>query len=84
MTTSLTGSTGGTFSPLQAPEALVRGILVYEAPVILKKGASTSFRHRGGPGNIWLGRDKQPVPAEVRNPSSPSFPPSLHYVACGQ
>ena len=30
MTTSLTGSAGGTFSPLQAPEALVGGILVYE------------------------------------------------------
>ena len=51
---------------------------------ILKKGANTLFGHRGGLGNIRLCRDKQPVSAEVRNPSasrSPlSLPPSLHYV----
>ena len=35
---SLTGSAGGTFSSLQAPEALVRGILVYEAPFHPQEG----------------------------------------------
>ena len=38
MTTALTGSAGGIISPLQAPEALVRGILVYDAPFHPQEG----------------------------------------------
>ena len=38
MTTFRTGCAGGTFSPLQATQALVRGILVYEAPLHPQEG----------------------------------------------
>ena len=35
---SLSGCAGGTFSQFQAPEALVRGILVYQAPFHPQEG----------------------------------------------
>ena len=49
MTTPLTGRAGGALSPLQAPEALVRGILFYQAPFHPQEGGRHLVGHRGGP-----------------------------------